>query len=189
MVFIRKSGKHSLSVNFSTLKFYPALHLWSIRLPWKKQKGIFLEHLQEMARESRPQASGVLFEDDVGDTARNKLKYGLTAVGPWLTGTLRGRYIGTRDTVPTNPAGKVDDYWLWDANLLLPVRGTGLQLELTVLNLTDRRYFHPGLREGNAGFAPGSFDAQGQWQGSAGYYNSLLPQDGRGVFLGVIWSR
>lgn len=159
------------------------------RQNWGDWRGDFWAYYSfTEARESRPQPSGVLLEDAVGDTARNKLKYGFTAVGPWLTGTLRGRYIGTRDTVPTNPAGKVDDYWLWDANLLLPVRGTGLQLELTVLNLTDRRYFHPGLREGNAGFAPGSFDAQGQWQGSAGYYNSLLPQDGRGVFVGLIWA-
>lgn len=52
-------------------------------------------------------------------------------------------------------------------------------LGLKVSNLTNRTYFHPGFAEGNAGDRPGGFDANGDWQGSGGYYNSLLAQPGR----------
>ena len=35
-------------------------------------------------------------------------------------------------------------------------------------NLLDTNYFHPGIREANAGFTPGEQNADGSWSGSAG---------------------
>jgi hypothetical protein len=57
---------------------------------------------------------------------------------------------------------------------------SGLSAGLKVTNLTNTVYDHPGLRDADAGFAPPSFDNNGDYHGSAGYYNSLLPQPGRG---------
>jgi outer membrane receptor for ferrienterochelin and colicins len=139
------------------------------------------------AAETRPQADGRLIEGPVGDTAPHKLHLGLTwPISERIGATLRGRYIDARRTVPTNPVGVVGSYSTFDLNLTWrdwPQPGVGWSL--AVLNLTDRDYFHPGLREGNAGLLPGITDDAGRWQGSGGYYNSLLPQDGRGVFLSL----
>jgi len=139
------------------------------------------------AEESRPTASGVLQTGPVGDTAPHKLHVGVTwPVDNHFSATLRGRYIDVRRTVPTNPIGRVPSYTTFDLNLLYrdwPTQGIGWSL--AVLNLADRSYFHPGLREANAGTRPGFFDESGRWNGSGGYYNSLLPQDGRGLFFSV----
>lgn len=139
------------------------------------------------ARESRPVSSGALVEGVVGDTAPNKLYAGITVpFDARFSATLRGRYVDARRTVPTNPVGEVPSYATLDLNLLYrdwPI--TGLSWSLAVTNLTDREYVHPGLREGNAGFVPGFRDAEGTWQGSAGYYSSVLPQPGRGLFLSL----
>ncbi len=139
------------------------------------------------ARESRPDASGELVAGAVGDTAPHKLHAGLTmAFGAHWSATLRGRYVDARRTVPTNPAGRVPAYATVDLNLLRrDWPSPGFSWSLALLNLTDRDYLHPGLREGDAGFTPGFRDADGVWHGSAGYYSSVLPQDGRGAFLSL----
>jgi len=63
----------------------------------------------------------------------------------------------------------------------------GTHLTLSVLNLGDHRYTHPGLREAAAGTTPGSFDAQGRWNGSSDFYSSLLPQQGRSLNVTLDW--
>lgn len=136
--------------------------------------------------ESRPEHDGMLVEGPIGDTARHKLHAGLSVpIGAQSSLSLRGRYIGDRPTVPSNPVREVPGYTTVDLSFRLrdwPAAGS--TWSLTVTNLLDRHYFHPGLREANAGITPGVRTADGRWQGSSGYYNSLLPQDGRGVFLG-----
>lgn len=57
----------------------------------------------------------------------------------------------------------------------------GLDLALSLENAGNADYAHPGVREANAGFAPGRFDAKGDWAGS-GYYSSVLPQPRRAVY-------
>jgi outer membrane receptor for ferrienterochelin and colicins len=114
---------------------------------------------------------------------------GVTADLPGrLTATLRGRYIGHRTTVLSNPVGEVPGFATLDAAVNavdLPVPGLGLSL--TVTNLLDRAYAHPGVREADAGTTPGSFDAAGRWTGSAGFYSSLLPQPGRCATLSFLF--
>lgn len=123
----------------------------------------------------------------VGDLATTSLWVGATVDLPGrLTGTVRGRVIGARPTVATNPVGRVGGFTTLDLNLVardLFVPGLGLALALE--NAGDARYAHPGVREGDAGLGPGAF-VGGVWHGSAGYYSSLLPQPGRA--LRVTWS-
>ena len=123
----------------------------------------------------------------VGDTAEHKFYLGLT----WLpradlSVTLRGRHIGSRTTVPTNPIREVPRYTSWDLNALWSdIMQSEFSLALTITNASDTVYYHPGLREADAGTTPGFFDGDGVWQGSNSFYNSLMPQDGRGYFLSL----
>ena len=122
-------------------------------------------------------------EERIGDLANDQLRLGATAqLGRHLTTTLSGRYVSSRRTVVSNPVDVVPSYTTVDAFMRLNdlfVKGLGLSLRAA--NLFDEEYFHPGVREANAGVTPGFFDASGAWQGSGGFYNSLLPQPGRTV--------
>ncbi|MCP4219423.1 MAG: TonB-dependent receptor, partial [bacterium] len=60
-----------------------------------------------------------------------------------------------------------------------------LSVSLKVDNIFDSEYYHPGIRSANAGDEPGYIDAGGVWQGSNGWYNSLLPQPGRTMYLSL----
>lgn len=123
----------------------------------------------------------------IGDLSDNKLLLGATAAfSDRVQLTLRGHRIGARPTVETNPVGKVPGYTTVDATLGvhdLVLKGAGLSLKLT--NLLDEEYFHPGVRDASAGTEPGRFDASGRWQGSNGFFSSLLPQPGRAVLLSL----
>ena len=97
-----------------------------------------------------------------------------------LSATLRGRWISERPTVETNPVRKVDSYAVLDLALTAQdLWSSGLGISLSINNLTNTGYFHPGTREASAGIDPGAFDEDGQWHGSRGFFNSLLPQPGR----------
>jgi outer membrane receptor for ferrienterochelin and colicins len=125
-------------------------------------------------------------EGSIGDLARDQIRIGVTAVHGDLTATLRGRYIGAIETVETNPVRTIGGYGVFDAFFRADgVLGSSLGVSLTIDNVANRTYFHPGVRDANAGTTPGSFDAAGVWQGSRGYYNSLLAQPGRIVMVGL----
>lgn len=129
--------------------------------------------------EARPEAGGGYRHGAIGDIARHAVRAGLTAdLGPRWQTTWRGRYIGERPTVPTNPIGRVPSATVLDLNLTHRL-SLAFSLALAVYNLADRRYVHPGVRQADAGLSPGGFDSNGVWQGSAGVFNSLLPQEGR----------
>jgi outer membrane receptor for ferrienterochelin and colicins len=123
----------------------------------------------------------------IGDLARSKMQLGVTAsFADKLSGTLRGRLIGNRIPIDTNPIRKIDAYFTMDASFTardVAVKGMGLSLD--VYNALDSQYSHPGVRSANAGEAPGSFDAAGVWSGSAGYDSSYLPQPGRAFLLSL----
>ncbi len=125
----------------------------------------------------------------VGDLADYKLTFGITAYpSPSLALTFKGRWIGPRHTVDTNPARKVNGYFIADFHTTLRnFLDKGVGFSLTVQNIFNVRSFHPGVREADAGLIPGTFldPAQTIWAGSEGWYSSLLPQPGRRIYVTV----
>lgn len=121
----------------------------------------------------------------IGDLADHKVMFGTTL--RWkrdYSATLRGRYIGSRPTVATNPVREVGSFTTLDAAFDADhLAGSALGLQVAIHNLADRSYFHPGIRDASAGTTPGFFDANGDWRGSGGYFNSLLPQPGRSIVV------
>ena len=124
---------------------------------------------------------------EIGDLAHLKWYVGGTAiVNKYLPVTLRGRYIGARNTVIYNPVGEVDGYFTMDANLMVNnILHPGISLALKVTNLTDTEYFHPGIQDGNAGTTEGVWSGLA-FVGSQGWSNSLLPQPGRIVSISLL---
>lgn len=125
----------------------------------------------------------------IGDLAHFKLMAGITAeFSPKISATVRGRYIGARKTVVSNPVEEVAGYTTVDATIVAQsLFGTPLGLSLSAWNLLDRGYVQPGVREASAGTEPGEFDATGAYQGSKSFYSSLLPQPGRTVSLSLLF--
>lgn len=135
--------------------------------------------------EARPQPDGSVVHSAIGDIARHSVRTGMTAdLGSRWQSTLRGRYIGTRTTVPSNPVPKVPAVTVFDLNLNRQF-GSGLSVALDAFNLFDRHYVSPGVRQADAGATPGFFDSNGVWQGSTGTFSSLLPQEGRTFLISV----
>jgi outer membrane receptor protein involved in Fe transport len=145
------------------------------------------------ASEERPTpgAAPLMMRSDVGDTAPWKWHGGWTwRPAERVTVNVRGRWVGERHTVDSNPVRRVGGYATFDAHLDWALAAApGWRLGLGVTNLFDRRYAHPGLRSAGAGITPGRFDGNGNWQGSPDFFNSLLPQPGRGVQLTLGWDR
>jgi len=142
-----------------------------------------------LAQQSSPDAPETM--RDIGDVARLKVQGGVDlALDRNLSLSLRGRYIGPRATVASNPVGEVPAYATLDAGLQWNnLLAEGLSLNVSVTNLTDARYFHPGVREADsgAGETPGAWQEDGSWSGSLGRYNSLLAQPTRAVFVRLGW--
>ena len=120
----------------------------------------------------------------VPDLSATTFRAGLTATfTPAISLTLRGRLIGARPVVSTNPAGELKRYATLDLAFRARNLGApGLDLVVAVENAGNSDYAHPGVREANAGFSPGRFDGNGDWTGSGGYYSSILPQPRRGLY-------
>ncbi len=76
----------------------------------------------------------------------------------------------------------LEDLVTLDFNLLYKVQEK-LSFSLRVDNIFDKEYEHPGIRNANSGADPGYWDAGGAWQGSQGWFNSVVPQPGRTVWL------
>jgi iron complex outermembrane receptor protein len=148
----------------------------------------YYSRLFQMDEDHFDAAGRPLSSSRIGDLAQDKLHLGATAVfGPRASLTVLGRYVGRRATVDSNPVRETGAWATLDANLLLRHLGhEGVGASLRVTNLFDAHYFEPGVRDASAGVAPGSFDEQGLWHGSAGYYSSLLPQPGRALTFSVL---
>lgn len=133
--------------------------------------------------ETRPQLDGGFTDGPIGDIATHSVRAGFTADwGARWESTLRGRYVGRLQTVPTNPVGTLPGSTTFDLNLNHWLR-KDLNLGLDVYNLFDHYYAEPGIRTADAGSTPGFYDSNGVWQGSAGAFSSLLPQEGRTLML------
>ncbi len=171
----------SQTVTGVDVHFQKLLEAGNIRFRlWSYLSGILDEYQKEDFSQSHR----------IGDLAHIKMMGGVTVeLTRALTATLRGRYIGARKTVVTNPVPEVPGFATFDAALsTMNVPWQGLGLRLTVSNILDRAYVHPGVREANAGTEPGSFDETGRYSGSRGYFSSLLPQPGRTASLSLLFS-
>jgi outer membrane receptor for ferrienterochelin and colicins len=173
-----------LDYHFEALPTVPGLD--SLRL-WAYWSHLFTADEERFDAAGAPQPTG-----RIGDLAEDKLWLGVTASRGPASANLRARWVDARPTVSTNPVGEVgsfataDLYLRWRLRDFAASRRFGSPtLGLRVTNLLDEEYFHPGVREASAGADPGFFDEAGQWQGSAGFFNSLLPQPGRQVTLVV----
>jgi outer membrane receptor protein involved in Fe transport len=117
----------------------------------------------------------------IADIAEHQFNLGASRTfGEKWVADLRANYVGERKvgagTAPgTNPAGTIDDFLVLHGSLIWKKfwpRVEGLQLQLTVNNLLDEEYFHPGVRS-----ADGTVFA------------SRLPQPERAFFLRLRYSR
>ena len=87
--------------------------------------------------------------------------------------------MGNRQTVPTNPLGKVSGYLSLDANLVLKdLLFEGASLALRCTNLLDSKYSHPGIGAADTG-NDASMPSQGE-------LNSALPQPRRSFYLSLM---
>lgn len=170
-----------LGIDWHLQRLFDISPRWSVK-SWAYYSRIF------SARETKIGDSGIIdpVRGDIGDLARNKILAGTTLRANRISATLRGRWIDERPTVESNPVRRVPSYVTVDANLRWDdVLAKGIGVSLSVENVTDTKYAHPGVRDANAGTAPGSFGEDGSWTGSGGFFNSLLPQPGRSAILSV----
>ncbi len=136
--------------------------------------------------QAEEQPNGDMPSRPIGDLADNKLWGGITYDRADFVATLLGRWVGVRETVQTNPLGRVNDYLTVDANVLFKnvlIQGSLIGLRCT--NLLDARIYHPGVGAADSGDTPGVFTAGGGYVGSRGTFNSLLPQPGRSLLLTI----
>lgn len=126
---------------------------------------------------------GLTPDHRVGDLATFQLWAGVTAEtfrGSTLTALARHR--GPRDTVATNPAGRVPSATTMDliGRWRQPAGLSACSITLRITNVFDRTVFQPGYSQADAGVTPGV---------STGYYSSLLAQPGRAIELTLGFTR
>lgn len=124
------------------------------------------------------------YTTDIGDLAPHKIKLGADYnFNKRFNIGLYNRWISERKTVKTNPVESIDAFFVTDANFSITnLLNNKLNISFRINNLLDTKYFHPGVASANAGTTPGSWNGN-KWNGSAGWYNSLLPQPGRMFYV------
>jgi outer membrane receptor protein involved in Fe transport len=117
--------------------------------------------------------------DNIGDIAPHKFNIILnTDFLKHFHINLRFNYVGDRETEISNPIKKVDAYFLTNLNLqVINLFENKLSLFVSVYNLFDIEYYHPGIDKANAGEDLSS--------PSNGWYSSRLPQPGRSIIFGM----
>jgi len=122
----------------------------------------------------------------IGDLSHHKLHFGVTShLSKQLLINLKGQFRGEADAVSTNPLKTIPSYFVVDGNLTwndFAAKGIGISLKVT--NILDTKYYHPGLRSADSGDSGGSWTGR-YWNGSGGWYNSLLPQPRRCIFFSI----
>lgn len=123
---------------------------------------------------------------EIGDIAPHKFHFGaLCRPNRTLGISLIGSRIAARKTVWSNPVPEISGFTVFDANIRWrDALAPGLTVSLRTENLFDTTYDHPGSRSANAGTTSGTY-GDGTWEGSRGWYSSVLPQPGRTVTLGL----
>jgi len=128
-----------------------------------------------------PDGDGALV--NVGDLAAHKVMGGVTVeLNSRFDSTLLGRCFTDRTTVASNPIRSVAGYCVMDLTARAHLLDNLATVTFRVSNLLDAQYVHPGVLNADAGDTPGRW-VDDQWVGSAGYFNSVLPQPGRAFSL------
>ncbi len=127
--------------------------------------------------------ANMIGEQQIGDIAPYKLYFGTNIGYKSINLNLRSRYISKKDNYQSNPVPETPPYFTMDANLILRNVFENISFGIKVNNIFDKTYYHPGIRDANAGIIPGYFDANDNWYGSSGWMNSQLPQPGRAIYL------
>jgi outer membrane receptor for ferrienterochelin and colicins len=115
--------------------------------------------------------------DNIGDIAKNKFNLGFDVdILHDFHLNLRFNYLDTRPTTITNPIEEVDSFLITNLSLQWNnILEQDARISLTINNLFDKDYYHPGYDAASAGedtSAP-----------SLGWYSSRLPQAGRNLLL------
>ncbi len=114
----------------------------------------------------------------LGDIAPHKLNVGLNfPIWRYFNLNVRGNYVSRRELYSANPlrgAGKALAPY-FRLNMTFLARVGPLRVTVTVINLLDSDYYHPGPERADAG---DDFDNR-----SLGFMNSAIPQPGRHVML------
>jgi outer membrane receptor for monomeric catechols len=173
-----------LGLDWSFRALVPTKHAQRIEL-WGSYTRIF--HAEEETDVDDGLGGTTRVRSRIGDLSRDKIHVGASVdYDRHLAGTLRTRWFGRRSVTPTNPVGAVDAYGTADVTVSYrDLRDTGMGVSLTVSNVVDTAYTHPGINDASAGDTPGQF-VNGQWEGSNGFFASEMPQPGR-TFLLSLW--
>lgn len=170
-------GDFRIKYQTLTNSTFPNISLWTT-LSWLNSKEQFIDEHDELKWE------------DVGDLADYTLHGGayITFNKQWQL-NLRGRYYGDRKTVGTNELESISSFISVDTNVIYsPARFKQLTFALTVSNLFNQNYFHPGVRSASASTTNiGEVDENGVWVGSESYYNAQIIQPDRDVRLTAYW--
>lgn len=114
----------------------------------------------------------------VGGIAPHKLNLLLDAdLFHKLHANIRLNFVDERPTTVTNPIPTVASYTIVHASLQYRNLAQGVTAYLTVNNLFDTDYYHPGYDKASAG--------ENVAIPSQGWYSSRLPQPGRVFMLGI----
>lgn len=120
----------------------------------------------------------------IGDLSHHKLHFGVTSfITKDIVINFKGQYRGKADLVSTNPLKINDGYFVLDGNVTWTVV-KGLAVSTKVTNILNTKYFQPGIREADSGNTGGTWNGRA-WEGSSGWYNSLLPQPRRCIIFSL----
>lgn len=159
-------------------------------LPWKKTEISFFASSILLQEEKKFGSNKeVLGKGIIGDLAKFKLFLTLNSeLTSHLNVNLRARYISEKQTIASNPLGTVPGYFSCDASILYAnFLVKGLNISLSASNLLNTVYFHPGIRDAGSGESGGTWDGR-KWNGSLSWYNSMIPQPRRQVWLSLVFN-
>ena len=119
-------------------------------------------------------------DTDLGDIAPHKINAGINVpAGRHWNLNLRANFVSKRKLYSRNPlrarGRTLDPYIVLNGTVSYCLGG--FDLTIKVGNILDHSYFHPGVEQADSG---DDFNAR-----SRGFRNSLIPQPGRSVMLGL----
>lgn len=169
-------------------------YLFDLRINTPKRLSVWLYYSSIlMEKELKFDSEGNETEPGIiGDLAHHKVYLGTSYnLYKGLNINIRARYIGSKETIDSNPIPSIDGYTTTDLHLqYTDLFFKGFSLGLKVDNIFNATYYHTGIRDANSGDPdivyqdPSSIGWQGNaWSGSQGWYNSRLIQPHRMIWF------